>query len=111
MQTPSSRKLISFYHGDYDKLCHISFVDYTGHRAKGGGCHFTATHELELTEAELFELLKSHLKVGLGNDPDLVACDRCGNVHFSDELKIDWENPDFPLLCKLCQELELCPKN
>lgn len=84
----------------WNATIHIGFVDYTGHRAKGGGCHYTAVHELRVTEDELYEILKPHLEEGPGNTPDMTACDSCGEVHSSDELKFNAD--DFSYSCSNC---------
>lgn len=99
------RKLIHFCGPDKWNLdVRIGFVDYTGHWAKGGGSHYTATHELRVSPVELYEILKDRLITSPGNEPDLVGCDRCGVVFFGDELKLEWESERYLLLCVQCLE-------
>lgn len=102
------RRLVHFSSDRWgDKPILIGFIDYTGHRAKGNGCHFTAKHELHVTEEELFDILKPHLVKRSGNEPDMAQCEECQATFFSDELEIeDWQARHLRLLCKTCKKGE-----
>ena len=97
------RKLVHFTTGtQWDPKIHIGFVDYTGHQAKHRGQHFTAKHDLRVTEEELYEILKPYLETLHGNEPDMVQCGGCGSIVFSDE--VDWDTDDeFPTSCPNCK--------
>ena len=102
------RRLVHFSSDRWgDKPIFIGFVDYTGHRAKHNGCHFTAKHELHVTEEELFDILEPYFVKKPGNEPDMVECDGCRKTVFSDELEIeDWQAPRLRSLCKTCRKGE-----
>lgn len=85
----------------------IHFCDYSGHRSKRNGCHYTASHSAHIDPEQLFELLASngYMEHLPGNEPDLVECDGCGNTFFSDELEVaDWDTDRWELLCPGCRE-------
>lgn len=102
------RRLVHFVSERWgNKPIFIGFIDYTGHRSKGNGCHFTARHELYVTEKELFDILEPHFVIEPGNEPDMVECDGCGTAVFSDELEIgNWEAHHLRLLCETCRKGE-----
>ena len=101
----AGRKLVHFSADRWgDKPVFIGFIDYTGHRSKPNGCHFTAKHELHVTEEELFNILEPYFVRGPGNEPDMAECEGCKAAFFSDELEIEnWQAHPLRLLCEQCR--------
>jgi len=108
MSLPKGRVLVSFQKEYGRNTVYICFVDYSGHRARGGGCHYTATYSVRLTPEKLFRLLEPVLERGPGNEPDLVSCDGCGATFYSDELTLDYRT--FKFLCPACKRAKQAEK-
>ena len=102
----NGRQLISLYkeYNDPDTIF-VDFVDYTGHRARGGGSHFTATHKAHISKETLYQLLDQAglFEQGEGNKPDMADCDICGGQYFSDELDLDVSGDNYSLVCSKCK--------